>query len=227
MLFIFLQLNIVFGRIPFQEIAKHKHHIPCNQLQDAKEYLDMIEHKDQLIEDSKILESYIGRTTKFDNRDLTMKDLEDISKLLEYYDNTEDLDRRDQLLQELYNQIVTMKNSIDYDLEQIDDSQYDRLNDLVNSSDCEDDATIIGSFQPLFKQEEKPKKEKVQERIRLSNNSKTIKLPRRRKHAKKYVIAKKPYEWDKDIQNYDNIPIPNHNDYHYIDDMDEIDCFFE
>ena len=58
----------------------------------------MIEHKDQLIEDSKILESYIGRATKFENRDLTFKDLEDISKLLEYYDNTEDLDRRDQLL---------------------------------------------------------------------------------------------------------------------------------
>ncbi|CAK80858.1 unnamed protein product (macronuclear) [Paramecium tetraurelia] len=226
MLFIFLQVCVVFGRIKFSEIAKHKHHIPCNQLQDAKEYLDMIEHKDQLIEDSKILESYIGRTTKFENRDLTMQDLEGISQLLEYYDNTEDLERRDQLLQELYNQIVTMKSSIDYDLEQIDDSQYDRISDLVNHSECED-VTVIGSFQPLFKQEEKPKKEKVQERIRLSNNSKTIKLPRRRKHAKKYVITKKPYEWDRDIKNYDDIPIPNHNDYPYMDEADEIDCFFD
>ncbi|CAD8180307.1 unnamed protein product [Paramecium octaurelia] len=226
MLFIFLQVCVVFARIPFSEIAKHKHHIPCNQLQDAKEYLDMIEHKDQLIEDSKILESYIGRTTKFENRDLTMQDLEGISQLLEYYDNTEDLERRDQLLQELYNQIAAMKSSIDYDLEQIDDSQYDRISDLVNNSEC-DDVTIIGSFQPLFKQEEKPKKEKVQERIRLSNNSKTIKLPRRRKHAKKYVITKKPYEWDKDIKNYDEIPIPNYNDYPHMDGDDEIDCFFD
>lgn len=59
----------------------------------------------------------------------------------------------------------------------------------------------------------------------MSNNSKTIKLPRRRKHSKKYVITKKPYEWDKDIQNYDNIPIPNYNDYSYMDENDEIDCF--
>lgn len=47
----------------------------------------------------------------------------------------------------------------------------------------------------------------------MANNSKTIKIPRRRKHAKKkYVVTRSPTEWDKDAINYDEIPIPNYND---------------
>lgn len=41
------------------------------------------------------------------------------------------------------------------------------------------------------------------------------------------MITKKPYEWDRDIKNYDNIPIPNYNDYPNMDEVDEIDCFFD
>lgn len=92
----------------------------------------MIQHKDELLEDSKVLGSFIGTSSEFSKKDLTVQDLEGIGKLLEYYDSTDDLDRRDEILQDLYNEIVTMKGALDYDLEQIDDSEYDRLSDLVN-----------------------------------------------------------------------------------------------
>lgn len=64
----------------------------------------------------------------------------------------------------------------------------------------------------------------------MANNSKTIKIPRRRKHAKKkYVVTRSPTEWDKDAINYDEISIPNYNGNDYSINMggDQMDCDFE
>ena len=110
-------------------------------------------------------------------------------------------------MEDLYNEVVEMKNALDYELKQLDDQEYEHLRDLIDGSDCQD-AEIIGSFQPLFKKDENLKqKERVRERIILNNNSKNIKIPRKRKHPKKYVITKKPYEWESDTINYDDYPL--------------------